>query len=395
MSGEHHDYRGYAGRMAGGTLRDGQEVIVLPAGKRSHIRAIDTFDGKLDETSGPASIALRLTDALDVSRGDLICPPEYPATVSAGIEADVCWMADRPVEAGQRYRVKHATRWVDATVTAVRYRTDVETLLHDDHIAALSLNDIGRVELALSQPVAGDLYRVNRTTGSLILVDRATNGTVGAGMITAFLPEQPAPRAVVADRCPGGTPLTRRERWQAAGQPGATVWLTGLPAAGKSTTAMALEQALVARGRLAYHLDGDELRAGLRQDLGFSLTDREENVRRVAAVARILADTGVIAIVSLISPYRKGRASARRLHEDGGLPFLEVHLATPLEVCEQRDPKGLYARARRGEISGLTGLDAPYETPREPDLVIGVEPLEQAVDRVLGAFERRVGCLVS
>jgi bifunctional enzyme CysN/CysC len=302
----------------------------------------------------------------------------------------VCWMSDAPVSVGKRLLLKHTTRWVHATVDDIRYRVDVENLHRDVSAKSLDLNDIGRLKLRTTSPLAVDDYRRNRTTGSFILVDEATNDTVGAGMIVETITNGGSP-ADASGRSPnvvwheGG--LTREERWRTLGQRGATVWLTGLPASGKSTIAAALEQHLVARGRLAYRLDGDNLRHGLNGNLGFSAEDRAENVRRTAHVARLFADAGTIAIASLVSPYLSDRAAARESHDELELDFVEVFVDTPLEECERRDPKGLYAKARSGEISGMTGIDDPYEAPDAAEIVVHDGTVEDAVAAIVARLE--------
>jgi len=282
----------------------------------------------------------------------------------------------------------------------VRYRIDVDTLHRDTEATELALNDLGRVRLELSSPLAFDSYRRNRVTGSLIVIDEATNETVAAGVVldTETEVEQDAGAHVGAAtrQSPNvkwqRTTLTRRARWESLGHPGATMWFTGLPAAGKSTIAGAVEEHLVRAGRPAFLLDGDNLRHGLNGDLGFDAGARRENVRRTAHVARILAESGTVALVSLVSPYAGDREEAAELHAAMDLPFIEVWVDAPLELCEQRDPKGLYARARAGELCGLTGIDAPYEVPEQPDLVLhsGRESVEDAVARVMGALGARL-----
>jgi bifunctional enzyme CysN/CysC len=279
---------------------------------------------------------------------------------------------------------------VNATVDDVRYRVEVENLHRDTAAKSLELNDIGRLKLRTSSPLAVDDYRRNRTTGSFILVDEGTNDTVGAGMIVETItngdkPTDGSGRSPNVTWQEGG--ITREERWRTLGQKGATVWFTGLPASGKSTIAAALEQQLVTRGRLAYRLDGDNLRHGLNGNLGFSAEDRAENVRRAAHVARLFADAGTIAIASLVSPYVSDRAAARASHDELELDFLEVFVDTPLEECERRDPKGLYAKARAGEISGLTGIDDPYEPPEAADIVVHAGTVEEAVAAIVARLE--------
>jgi bifunctional enzyme CysN/CysC len=289
---------------------------------------------------------------------------------------------------GARLVVKHTTRTARAIVEDLRYRLDVNTLHRDIGATELGLNDIGRITLRLSVPLIVDPYRRNRATGSFILVDEARNDTVAGGMILHPAADQrPISEGVVWER----SGITRRERWTATGLRGATIWMTGLPASGKSTLAAAVEQQLIEMRRPAYRLDGDNLRHGLNGDLGFDRASRDENVRRAGEVARLMADSGLITIVSLISPYAEGRASAREAHEEADLPFVEVWVSTPVEECEKRDPKGLYARARRGELTGFTGVDDPYEAPESPDLEVqpGTASFADDVERVLELLRER------
>jgi bifunctional enzyme CysN/CysC len=390
-----NERRGYAGQVAAGVLRPGDEVLVAPSGETTRIAAIEGPEGPLEEAFPPMSVVLHLEDELDVSRGDMICRPNNRPATARSIEAMVCWMSNRPVSTGDRVLLKQTTRWVTATVEDVRYRVDVHGLHRDKSATTLELNDIGRLKLRTSAPLSVDDYRRNRHTGSFILVDEASNDTVGAGMIVEALTGDSASAAITdaGARSPNVTwhegGITRDERWQALEQRGATVWLTGLPASGKSTIATALEQWLVQQGRVAYLLDGDNLRHGLNGNLGFSAEDRAENVRRTAQVARLFADAGAIALVSLVSPYERDRVAARELHGAGELDFVEVYVNTPLAECEQRDPKGLYARARAGEIKGMTGIDDPYEPPRAPDVEVaggGVEDAVAAIVAKLGAL---------
>ncbi|GAB2958019.1 adenylyl-sulfate kinase [Amycolatopsis acidiphila] len=352
------DFRGYAGTVSGGVFKPGDEVLVLPSGLRSAVRAIWGPGGKeVTEAFAPQAVTVELADELDVARGDLICRPGNRPHSGQDLDAMVCWFAHRSALApGATYTLRHTTRAITAEVRSLEYRLDVNTLHRDESASGLALNEIGRVQLRTRQPVLFDPYRRNRATGSFILVDDATNDTVAAGMITG-----PATRVVWH-----AATVTRDERPTR----GLTVWFTGLSASGKSTVAAELERLLVAAGRPAYLLDGDNLRHGLNADLGFGAADRAENVRRVTAVAQLFADAGIVAIVSLISPYRADRARARAAHSDAGLSFVEVFVDTPLAVCEARDPKGMYARARAGEIRGFTGIDDPYEAPVAPELVL-------------------------
>ncbi|MBF6320005.1 adenylyl-sulfate kinase [Nocardia cyriacigeorgica] len=355
------EFRGYAGTIAGGVFKPGDEVTVLPSGLNTTVRSIFGPGGvPIEEAFPPQAVTVQLADELDVSRGDLICRPANRPQVGRDLDAMVCWFAeDAELTAGATYTLRHTTRSTPVEVRSLDYRLDVNTLHRDESATTLSLNEIGRVQLHTRQPLLFDPYRRNRTTGSFLLVDDSTGNTVAGGMITG--PSLPSSRVVWHS-----TAVERAER----ATRGMTVWLTGLSGSGKSTVAVELERRLVASGRPAFLLDGDNLRHGLNSDLGFSAEDRVENVRRVGEVARLFAEAGVIAIVSLISPYRADRDRARAVHEAAGIPFLEVFVDTPLEICEARDPKGMYAKARAGEISDFTGVDAPYEHPLTPGLVL-------------------------
>ncbi|MEV4142685.1 adenylyl-sulfate kinase [Amycolatopsis sp. NPDC049691] len=350
------DFRGYAGTIAGGVFKPGDEVVALPSGFTSRVRAVWGPGGKpLSEAFTGQAVAVELTDDLDLGRGAMLCRPGNRAESAREVDALVCWFSERSsLTPGATYAVRHTTTETRGTVERLEYRLDVTTL-HRTEAKSLSLNDIGRIRLRTRAPLLFDPYRRNRATGGFLLVDEHTGDTVAAGMITG------APTSPVVWH----QAAVRREDRPTRG---ATVWLTGLSASGKSSVAVELERRLVAAGRPAYLLDGDNLRHGLNAGLGFSPEDRAENVRRVAEVARLFADAGVVAIASLISPYASDRASARAI--SGELPFVEVFVDTPLEVCEARDPKGMYAKARAGEITGFTGIDAPYERPSSPDLVL-------------------------
>jgi len=386
------DYRGCAGQVASGVLRPGDEVVVLPGGERTRIERIETFDGPLEEAFPPLSVTVLLADDVDAGRGSLISAIADSPPAARRLEARLCWMADTPLRTGARYVLKHTTRRVRARIESLDARLDVDALTDVPGPAELVLNDIGCVHLDLAAPVMAEPYARNRVTGAFILVDEATNATVAAGMVLAAH-EDPGP--------PGGPhspdviwhepALPRRERWAVLGLRGATVWLTGLPASGKSTIAEELERALVASGRPAYLLDGENVRHGLSGDLGFSAADRHEHARRVASVARMIADAGLVSVVALVSPAAADREWARQLHEEAGLQFVEAWVDTPLEECERRDPHGLYARARAGTLAGFTGVDAPYEVPERPDVRLhgASEPAARSVERLLEALRRR------
>jgi bifunctional enzyme CysN/CysC len=382
------DYRAYAGQLAGGILREGDEVVVLPGGQRTKVAGIDTYEGPVKEAFPPMSVALRLADDIDVSRGSTIVRPQNQPTVSPRFECLMCWMSREPLSPRRRYLVKHTTRTAMVGKIDVRYRIDVETLRREESVKTLELNDLARVHVELSSSLVFDSYRRNRITGSLIVIDEATNDTVAAGVILDTEVDIGESEAKT-ERSPNvrwqGTRMTRERRWQSLGHGGATLWFTGLPGAGKSTVAAAVEERLLELGQPALLLDGDNLRHGLNGDLGFDEHARRENVRRTAHVAKLLAESGTIALVSLVSPYKADRETAASLHEADDLAFMEIFVDAPLELCEQRDPKGLYARARAGELAGLTGVGAPYEAPADPALVLGSdgETVEAEVARVM------------
>ncbi|HEX4437416.1 MAG TPA: adenylyl-sulfate kinase [Solirubrobacteraceae bacterium] len=390
------DYRAYAGQVAGGIMRPGDEIVVLPGGQRSTIAGIDSFDGPIEEAFPPMSVALRLSDDIDVGRGSTIVRTHNQPTVANRFEALVCWMSEQPLQPGRRYLVKHTTRTAMVGKVDVRYRLDVETLRRDEETQTLGLNDLARVHFELSSPLVFDSYRRNRVTGSLIVIDEATNDTVAAGVILdTEVEEAPTTARSGSERSPNvrwqGSRITRDRRRELLSHGGATLWFTGLPGAGKSTVAAAVEERLLQMGRPAFLLDGDNLRHGLNGDLGFDEAARAENVRRTAHVARLLAESGTVALVSLVSPYAADRQAAATLHKADELEFFEVFVDAPLELCEQRDPKGLYARARAGKLSGMTGVGAPYEPPADPDLTLGSggETVEEEVERVMAMLAER------
>jgi bifunctional enzyme CysN/CysC len=392
-NGEHADYRGYAGKMASGVLRVGDEVRILPSGETSHVAAIDNFGESLEEAYPPLSVAVQLTDDIDISRGDLICRPRNHPTVARDVDALVCWMAEEPSRPHGRYLVKHTARSVRGVISEVVHRIDVDTLHSDESADSLDLNDIGRIRLRTSAPLVFDPYDRNRRTGSFILIDEATNATVAAGMIlgVADAPEATGSGAHQQSSNVVWQPsrMSREQRWQALGRVGATLWITGLPAAGKSTIGDALEERLITGGIAAMRLDGDNLRHGLNGNLGFDPADRTENIRRAAHAAKLLADAGTIAIVTVVSPYAGSRQVAREIHESDGLTFIEVFVDTPLDECERRDPKGLYAKARAGEIVGMTGVDDTYEPPEGPEVTLRPADAPSAVDVLLRELRRR------
>ena len=362
------DHRSYAGTIASGTFRRGDEIVVLPSGFTTTVDEIWGPGGTpVDEAFAAMAVSLSLRDNIDITRGDMLARPLNRPHVGREIDAMVCWFSeDTVLTPGNRYILQSSTRESKAVIESLTYRLDVNTLHRDQTVNSLRLNDIGRLTLRTQQPMMFDDYQRHRDTGSFILVDEATNKTVGAGMIKGQAGKEPAVRW-------HSSTVTRDQR----ATRGATIWLTGLSASGKSSIAVELERSLVAEGRPAYLMDGDNLRHGLNSDLGFGDDDRRENMRRTAEVAALFADSGVVAVVSLISPFAAERRRAKEIHAERGLPFYEIFVDTPLDVCESRDPKGLYAKARRGEIAAFTGISSPYERPAEADLVVthhGDEP---------------------
>jgi bifunctional enzyme CysN/CysC len=378
------DFRGFAGSLAGGAVHPGVRVRVLPSGRESTVARVIGPDGALPLASAGQAVTLTLTDEVDISRGDMICSADSPAEVADQFEATLVWMADEPMYPGRPYLLKIGTRTVNATITEPKYRVNVNTL---EHLAAkqLALNEIGVVNLSLDRPVAFDAYRDNRETGGFILIDRLSNGTVGAGMLHFALRRAHNIHLQHVD-------VDKPARAAQKGQRPCVLWFTGLSGAGKSTIANLVEKRLHALGRHTYLLDGDNVRHGLNRDLGFTEADRVENIRRIAEVARLMVDAGLIVLTAFISPFRAERAMARsRVEAD---EFIEIHVDTPLAVAEQRDAKGLYKKARRGELKNFTGIDSPYEPPEQPELHIDTttQSAEDAAEQVLQRL-RQLGIL--
>jgi bifunctional enzyme CysN/CysC len=364
--------RRYTGRLSAGTLKVKDSVVSLPAGTKSIVTVVDTLDDGRTTAVAPLSVSIELEDDIDVGRGDVFVSGADDAVLpvpARELDATVCWFVDHPLRAGDRLALKQGARTVRTTVQALHSRLDPETLEELDNPVELVLNDIGEVTLRTSSVVVSDAYTDNRDSGAFILIDETTNDTVGAGTIIEPREVRPGAQSRNDIRWHPSA-LDRGHRWSATGQRGAVIWFTGLPASGKSTIAVAVERALVESGDVAYLLDGDNIRHGLSDDLGFSAGDRAENIRRVGHLTRLFADAGVVALASLVSPLKSDREIARTLSDAAKLPFIEVHVSTSLAECERRDPKGLYARARAGELKGLTGVDAPYEAPDDPDLVL-------------------------
>jgi bifunctional enzyme CysN/CysC len=369
------DFRGYSGTIVGGSVKPGDRVRVAPSGRESTVTRIVTQDGDLEQAVSGQAITLTLADEIDISRGDVLSTVATPIGVADQFEATIVWMAEEPMLPGRSYLLKLGTKTVTATSATPKYKVNVNTL---EHLAAkkLDLNEIGVCNLSFDQQVAFDPYKENRDTGGFILIDRLTNSTVGAGLLNFALRRSQNIHWQAID-------VNKKAHAELKLQKPCVLWFTGLSGAGKSTIANMVERKLYALGRHTYLLDGDNVRHGLNKDLGFSEVDRVENIRRVGEVARLMVDAGLITLVSFISPFRSERAVARNLL--GADEFFEVFVDTPIAVAEDRDPKGLYKKARRGELKNFTGVDSPYEAPEHPDIRIdttGTTP-EQAAELII------------
>jgi bifunctional enzyme CysN/CysC len=353
-------FRGSAGLIASGTVRLGDPVRILPSGTDSRVGRILVGDRDVDVAVAGQSVTLAMTDEIDVSRGDVVVARDVPAAVADQFEATIVWMHDRPLFQGRSYLMKLATQTASATVAPIKHRINVDTL---ERVAAkkLELNDIGVCDIELSRPIVFEPYRDSRDLGGFILIDRLTNTTVGAGLLLFALRRSQNVRWQALD-------VDKSARAELNGQKPCVIWLTGLSGSGKSTIANLVEKRLHALGRHTYLLDGDNVRHGLNKDLGFTEADRVENIRRIAEVSRLMVDAGLIVLVSFISPFRAERRVARELVQPG--EFFEVFVDTPLAVAESRDPKGLYKKARRGELKNFTGVDSPYEEPEHAEIRI-------------------------
>ncbi|ROQ20028.1 adenylylsulfate kinase /sulfate adenylyltransferase subunit 1 [Marinimicrobium koreense] len=369
------DFRGFSGQLASGVIHPGDKIRTLPSGRESYVERIYTLDGDLDKAVAGQSVTLTLTDEIDISRGDLLCASDTPASVANQFEVTIVWMNDDPMLPGRTYLMKIGAKTVSATITDIKYQVNVNTL---EHTAAknLALNGIGVCTINLDQDIAFDAYKDNHDTGGFILIDRLTYNTMGAGMIHFSLRRSQNITVQHVD-------VNKQARQQLKNQKPCVLWLTGLSGAGKSTIANLVEKKLYARGHHTYLLDGDNVRHGLNKDLGFTDADRVENIRRIAEVAKLMVDAGLIVITAFISPFRSERDMARNLLEAN--EFVEVYVDTPLEVAEQRDVKGLYRKARKGELKNFTGIDSPYEPPVNPECVLNTTDIsaDEAAERVI------------
>jgi len=392
------DFRGFSGTLASGVLRVGDKVASLPSRRESKIKTILAPDVEVQEAFSPMAVTVTLEDEIDVSRGDMLVPVNNMPHFGNEFEAMLVWMHEDAARSGKSYLVKHGCSMIPGVLSDIRYKIDVNTMHRDrseelkrEPVDSLELNEIGRCHITLHRPIAFDPYDRNRGTGSFIIIDRLSNVTIGAGMIVDRIVSKSSrtPAPVSRNIVKSHSLVSAGERESLLGQRGVTVWLTGLSASGKSTIARELEQQLMAKGQLCYILDGDNVRHGLNRDLGFSMEDRQENIRRIAEVASLMNEAGVIVVTAFISPYREDRRAAREVIGDGA--FIEAFVNTPIEICEQRDPKGLYKKARAGEIRQFTGVSDTYEAPRNAEITLATESLSpsEAAQQVIDDLKAR------
>jgi bifunctional enzyme CysN/CysC len=373
------NFRGYCGTLSAGELALGQRVKVLPSGKTSAVKSIVTWEGEQPTAFTGQAVTVALADEIDISRGDLLTAENSELRPCQAFEADVVWMHENPLQLGAGYDLKIGHAVAHARVSRIVHQVDVNTLAQNA-TDGVPLNGIARCQFEVTRPVVLDPYRRNRATGSFVVIDKMSNLTVGAGMVTKGLDQD----AIVFHEMD----VTKETRAKQNGQKPVILWFTGLSGSGKSTVANALEQRLFGLGRHTYLLDGDNVRHGLCRDLGFSQEDRTENIRRIGEVAKLMVDAGLIVLVSAISPLQADRATVRAIVEDG--EFIEIYVNTPLDTCESRDPKGLYKRARAGEIREFTGISSPYEAPENPEIVLdGAQPVEASLAQILEVLGKK------
>jgi len=375
------DFRGFAGTVVSGTVKTGDAIRVQPSGKTSSVERIVTHDGDLETAVAGQAVTLTLKDQIDISRGDIISTTNTPASSANQFESTIVWMSEDPMLPGRQYILKCATSTSTATITDIKHKININTL---EQIATknLEINNIGNCNINLDKQIAFDDYEDNRATGSFILIDRLTNETVGAGTLNFALRRSQNIHMQAVD-------VDKQLRSGLKAQKSCVLWFTGLSGSGKSTIANIVERKLANEGRHTYLLDGDNVRHGLNKDLGFTDADRVENIRRIGEVARLMVDSGLIVLTAFISPFRAERQMARSLLEED--EFLEVFVETPLSVAEERDPKGLYKKARSGDLKNFTGIDSPYEQPKSPEILVDTSNLsaEQCAEQIIRILRER------
>ncbi len=394
VSRPNSEFRGYMGTVASGTIRPGDEVMVVPAGTKSTVKQVLGLDGEIDEAFPPQAVTVVLDDEIDISRGDMLVHVHNVPHINNNFDAMIVWMAKDPLKTNKNYVIKHCTRTIGGMATDIRYGVDINTM-HRRDVSELKLNEIGRAVIMTNKPLTFDSYEKNRSTGAFVIIDRVTNNTVGAGMILDREPGELLTTPGNWEAEPQSENVQRRlsrvsieERSERLGHRSATVWFTGLTGSGKTSIAYELERCLFDRGCMSSVIDGENARLTLSRDLDFSAADRAENIRRVAEVAVVLNDTGQITICSLLSPYEADRNHARQTI--GSERFIEVYLSTPVQVCRQRRPN-IYKKADSGEIPLFSGVTAPYEAPRSPELTLATQDLSAAecVQRILAYLEEK------
>ena len=389
------DFRGFSGTVASGVVRVGDVISSLPSRQQSRIKAIYGADGEQKEAFSQQAVTVTLEDEIDVSRGNMLVPVNNIPQIGNEFEAMIVWMHEESAKAGKNYLIKHTSSLVPSVLSKIRYKVDVNTMKRDakddENVLELDLNEIARCHITLHRPIAFDSYNRNRDTGAFIIVDRLTNITVGAGMIIDRIISKSAvdKKPVSQNIIKSNSLITAEMRSDVIKQKGLTVWLTGLSGSGKSTIAKELERLLIEQKHPCYVLDGDNIRHGLNRDLGFSMEDRKENIRRISEVAALMNDAGLIVITSFISPYLTDRTDAKEII--GNENMIEVYVDTPIDICEQRDPKGLYKKARSGEITQFTGISDPYEAPEIMDIHIQTEKVtaKEAAEEIYLELQKR------
>jgi bifunctional enzyme CysN/CysC len=370
------DFRGYSGTIASGVISVGDEIIVAESGRTSTVKSLVAFDGDVEEAKAGDAVTVTLADEIDITRGDLLCPPAHRPSVADQFSAHLIWMSEEPLLPGRQYLLRIGMRFVPATVTGIKHKLDIE---HFEQLAAtqLKMNEIAVCNLSVANQIAFDAYKDNSETGGFVLIDRYTNATVAAGMIDFALR-----RATNIHQ--QRVTIDKEARAQIKNQKPCILWFTGLSGSGKSSIADVVERRLHARGYHTYVLDGDNVRHGLNRDLGFTDADRVENIRRIGEVSKLFVDAGLVVLCSFISPFEAERHMVRERMKEG--EFIEIFVDTPIEECMRRDPKGLYAKAKRGEIKNFTGFDSPYEVPTAPEVHLRTKgrSAEDLAEEVLG-----------